>query len=886
MRKIESPHNIDAELVVKLLHSDQHLGLQNPEVEKRRLEFGSNELTAKTHRSILQILLAQFLNLLVWVLVAASILALIFGEYLDSIAIGIVIVINAIIGFIMELQAQRSMDALKKLSQTVARVYREGELKLISASGLVPGDIIYVEAGDMVPADSRLLQENDLAVSEAALTGESIHVNKDTEALSVKMAIADQTNMLFKGTMVTRGNGKAIVVFTGKSTELGHIAALTSATEDEITPLEKKLAVLSRKLIGLTIILALALILIGLIQVRSIYLLVETSIALAIAAIPEGLPIVATIALARGMLKLADQRVIVKQLSAVETLGETDVILTDKTGTLTKNELLPDSIIFLFDTISDIWENAALAIVDQHLSKSTPFHHLIKVSTLCNNALLADGENNKDIGDPLEIALLKMVDRYGFNTSNMRKAYPRIKEIPFDSHTKMMGTLHKARDRNGYLVCIKGAVEVVVAESDYILTREGKKPFTDKQIWLDREDELAAAGLRVLALAYAVINEAKDDFFQNLNFIGLIAFLDPPRKEIKDAVATCHQAGIRVLMLTGDHPETAKNIATRVGMITKSDEKVWHGNQLEDMNDLTMEKQIELKEINVFARVTPPQKLDIVKFYQKSGATVAMIGDGVNDTPALKKADIGIAMGKRGTEAAKEVADLVLKDDAFTSIVFAIRQGRGIFENIRHFVVYLLSCNLSEILLVAMAFFTNLPLPLLPLQILFINMVTDVFPAFALGMGPGPEDVMMMPPRSKNSPIIDKEMWKAIVVYAISITMASFGALIYADIVLNASPVLANNFAFYTLILAQLWHVFNISASNKSFFFNEITHNKYIWWSLFTSITIVVLAYYIPVISDVLHLVYFPIDYIVYVLVFSMLPVIIVQLLKRFNMVV
>lgn len=880
-------HALSHHTLSEQLQSDLDRGLAQHEVVKRLRQFGHNILETQDRRSLINIFFAQFVNPLVWVLVVAAGLAFLFQEWLEGLAVIVVIFINAGIGAFMEAQAVRSMESLRKLSRTNARVIRDGRHQQLSATELVPGDVIYLEAGEMVPADCRLVEENNLSVTEAALTGESAQVSKDTTTLPLEVPLADRKNLIFKGTIATRGNAKAIVVATGKSTQLGQIAQLTQEADKEVTPLENKLNVLSRKLIGLTLILAVLVLLLGVLQGRGVYLMVETAIALAIAAIPEGLPIVATIALARGMLRLAKRQVIVKRLSAVETLGETEVIFTDKTGTLTENRLLPDTLAFDFGQAGVEFINDKLVFRDAaqvDLKKAFAFTQLRKVAALCNNASLGNDEG-ASTGDPLEIALLQFAAGIGQDFFKLQDHHPRVHEIPFDSDTKMMGTLHKHDQRSDYLVCIKGALEVVLEESDFVLTKEGKAPLVDRQKWIDQADSLAARGLRVLAFAYSEIDEPKEDFFQHLIFIGFIGFIDPPRTEIQGAIKTCQAAGIRVVMVTGDHPETARNIAQKIGLTHKEDALVVHGKSLKNMDEASPEDLLTWQSTNVFARVSPAQKLDLVKLYQKAGKTVGMTGDGVNDTPALKKADIGIAMGQRGTEAAKEVADLVLKDDAFTSIVMAIKQGRSIFENIRHFVVYLLSCNLSELLIVAAAFFSNLAMPLLPLQILFLNMVTDVFPAFALGVNRDIEQVMKQPVRGKNTAIISKSMWVSIVVYAISITIAVLGALLFATHKLDASEILANNFAFYTLILAQLWNVFNLPEAKIPFWSNEVTRNRYIWLALLASISIVIIAYYTPLLKEVLSLADFNLEYLGYILLFSVFPIFFIQLFKRLQLI-
>ncbi len=888
MQTLTAPHTISKTDLIKQLDTHAQSGLTAAAAKKRLQEYGYNQLEQHQSPSLFSIFIAQFISPLVWVLAFAAGLAFIFQEWLESAAIIGVIFINAGIGFFMEKQAIKSMDALRKLVQTYARVFRNGELQQVATIELVPGDILYLEAGDIVPADARLLEVHNLGVAEAALTGESTQVSKHTKEVALDATLADRKNQVFKGTMVSRGNGKAIITQTGKHTELGKIATLTQQATKETTPLEKKLNVLSHKLIWLTMILSAMVLVIGILQGRDLFLMIETAIALAIAAIPEGLPIVATIALAKGMLRLARHKVIVKKLSAVETLGETEVIFTDKTGTLTENKMHADTLLFEFDTGTIQFQQNQFKFTDSakaSLQNTFAFEQLQKVAALCNNASLYKNGNLKVVGDPLEVALLNFVVGGNVQPADLQNDFPRIQEIPFDSDTKMMGTLHKNGKRPDYLVCLKGALEVVLKESDYVLTKDGKVPLTDHQIWIDQSNKLAAKGLRILAFAYSEINKPKEDFSHNLIFIGCIGFIDPPRMEVKAAIETCRNAGIQVVMVTGDHPETAKNIAFKTGLIDTEQATAIHGKTLKKVEQLSEEELIKLFQTNVFARVSPAQKLDLVQLYQQAGKTVGMTGDGVNDTPALKKADIGIAMGQRGTEAAKEVADLILEDDAFTSIVVAIQQGRGIFANIRHFVVYLLSCNLSELLVVAAAFFSNLTLPLLPMQILFINMVTDVFPALALGMNRGADKVMEQAPRGKNEPIITSKMWTSIIVYALAITLSSLGALLFATYYLETDAQLANNFAFYTLILAQLWHVFNLPPANASFFKNVVTQNRYVWAAVTACLLIMGIAYFMPIMREVLNLGVFNLAYFGYVIGFSWLPVLLVQGFKRLGVI-
>lgn len=879
---------MSVEAVCEQLRVNPNRGLDKKEVQSRLLLFGKNEFEIDEGKSFFRILLDQFINPLAWVLLIAAALAFSFNEILEGVAVLVVIFINALIGFYMEWQASRSMAALRRLSETKANAFRNGALARINAAQLVPGDIVSLEAGDMVPADCRILLQTNLGIKEAALTGESTQVKKQTEALKGEVVLAERSNMLFKGTIVSRGNVRAVVVATGRATQLGTIAQLASSAQQVSTPLDQKLNKLSQRLILLTILLSAIIFFIGILQNRDIYLMAKTAIALAIATIPEGLPIVATIALARGMLRLARYQVIVKKLSAVETLGETQVIFTDKTGTLTENKLSVDTLVFEFGDTDVFFKNGQLHFQNtsnQELQNTFAFEQIRKVSVLCNNAtLIHQNEKEESVGDPLEIALLQFADHSGIDILQLRGDFPRIGEIPFDSDTKMMGTLNENGNRPDYLVCIKGALEIVLKESDFVLTGAGKKPLTNHEFWLKKADDLAKKGLRILAFAYSEIDHPKANFFNNLTFIGFIGFIDPPRYDIENSIKTCKDAGIRVVMVTGDHLETAKTIAKKTGLVENEASVALHGTELSDgmkNNSAEIEKILGC---NIFARVSPAQKLDLVSIYQNQGFIVGMTGDGVNDAPALKKADIGIAMGQRGTEAAKEVADLVLEDDSFSSIVMAIRQGRGIFQNIRHFVVYLLSCNLSELLVVAFAFLSNIAAPLLPLQILFLNMVTDVFPALAIGMNKESENVMQQPPRKRSESIINRRQWLSIIVYAICISASVLGLLFYANY-LGIDSKVTNNLTFYTLVLSQLVHVFNLPKSNQSFFINQITSNKYVWIAILICMAITLFAYYQPTMQRVLSLQTIGLNEFILVIPFGLLPVLLIQLLKRLGII-
>lgn len=871
---------IDLDEIIASYNTHFSNGLNKEEADRRLKIYGPNVLEQKKAKSVWQILIEQFVSPIIWLLIVAGIIAFIFGQIPEGVAIFIVIVVNALIGFFMEWQALRSMDELRKMGRAKTNVIRGGRREQIDSAELVPGDLIYLEAGDLVTADARLTVQHNLAIKEAALTGESAQVSKHTEILPENTVLADRENCVFKGTVVTRGNGRAVVVATGNETELGMISALAQKAKKEATPLDKRLKALCKKLIWLTLILTFLILVIGVMSGRDWMIMIKTAIALAVAAIPEGLPVIATITLARGMIKLARKEAIVKTLEAVQTLGETNVIFTDKTGTLTENEMYLETAVF---------ESGMVQVADyeRQPEKESRVNRanmelLLTIGVLCNDSSYHE-KDGKSSGDPIEIALLRSAYLITEDPENMQNGYPRIAEVPFDADIKMMGTLNRSEGK--YLICVKGATEAVLRKCANALDEDGEEIGIEfPEQWLETVDDLAAEGYRVLSFAYGISEEEPDheEFIQNLVFLGLGCFIDPARENVKEAMHACQDAGIKVVMVTGDHPETAGNIAEKVGLVENGRKAIKvNGEELWKVEKFDKEQKERLLSANIFARTNPSQKLDLVELYQKNNYIVGMTGDGVNDAPALKKADIGIAMGLRGTEAAKEVADIVLKDDSFSSIVLAIRQGRIIFRNIRIFVVYLLSCNLSEILVVGTASFLAIPLPLLPLQILFLNMVTDVFPALALGMSKGEEHIMKVPPRRPDEPIISKALWIATVSYGISMTIAVLGVEFIGLYLLHLPDATINNMTFYALILVQLWNVFNLPESRVSFFRNEVTKNKYVWMALLLSITIVAIAWVIVPAREALALTALkPLHWAIIGAV-SLVPTLLIQFFKR-----
>lgn len=871
LKTFQNAHGCTVDEVLSQLDSNQDAGLTSKEAEKRLLLSGENILEKQKKKSLLLVLTEQFIDPIIYILSAAMVLAFLFQEWMEGFAVLFVILMTTLIGFFMELQAIRSVEALQKLAPAMCMVLRNSVRQVIESRFLVPGDIIYFELGDVIPADARIIDSNGLALKEASLTGESIQVEKFTEQIAENTPLADQKNMVFSSTIVSRGTGKAVVTATGRFTQIGQISDLTHGAEKMRTPLEKKLNRLSRKLIWLTLILAAITAVSGYIQGKDWVLMIKTGIALAVAAIPEGLPIVATIALARGMLRLSKQNVIIKKLESVETLGEIGVICTDKTGTLTENKMAVQRVIVQNDIVKELDTSQSFPTSNELIQK------LFQVCVLCNNA----GLNEHQTGDPIETALIEFVRFHEGDPEKLREAFPRLEEIPFDTEKKKMTTLNKCK--NLVLVCVKGAMETLIEHCNSIHTTNGIIALTGKKQWLDKTEEMASIGLRTLALAYKSIEDISQEYSEDLILLGVVGFEDPPRKDVSQAVKAYHYAGVKVVMVTGDHPQTARKIGEDIGLFANQTgtEIVIYGPEVGDFDKMSGPEREKVLNATIFARMVPEQKLNLIKLYQNNNLVVGMLGDGVNDAPALKKADVGIAMGIRGTEAAKEVADVILMDDKFTSTELAIRQGRNIFENIRHFVVFLLSCNLAEIVAVAIASISNLPLPLMPLQILFLNLVTDVFPALALGMGKGNENVMKQPPRPSDEPIITNEHWRSLAIYSFSITIAVIGITWYAHSFKNYDSTLVNNMAFYTLILGQLFNVFNLPSRKTSFIYNEVTRNKWVWGAIILSVLIVVVAYQIPFLNLMLSLVPLSLEQLTMTFVFGTIPVVLTQIIKR-----
>ncbi|MEB3359222.1 MAG: cation-transporting P-type ATPase [Synechococcales bacterium] len=870
-------------------------GLSNDEVRQRQEQFGANRLEQKQRRSAWKILIEQFKSPIIGLLAAAAVLAFAFQEWIEGVAVIIAILLNTVIGFVTELRAVRSMEALQKLSKSKARVRRGGDVQEISAEELVPGDILVLDSGDLIPADARLLEASKLQVDESPLTGESLPVTKTTDPIDEngeEVPLADQKNMVFKGTAITRGSGEAVVVAIGMKTELGHISELTQQAEEESTPLEKRLDQLGRRLIWVTLLLAVVIAIAGVVGGKDTATIIKTSIALAVGAVPEGLPIVATVALARGMRRMADRNALINRLSAVETLGATSVICTDKTGTLTENRMTVRRIVTASGDIEV--SGTGLEVEESEFNRGDEtiqpqedetVRSLLEVGLFCNNAAIPQesaNDEDKVIGDPMEVALLVAGAKADLWRHELVQDRPEEREVAFDPDLKMMATVHHQNgsqngsrgngsrgngSSGGYYMAVKGAPEAVLANCSRFLDENGEaQPLDDnkRKEWRDRSKALAEEGLRILAFAQKTVQSPDAEPYEDLTLLGVVGLLDPPRQDVKKAIRACHEAGVRVIMVTGDQPITARNVGKAVGLVGDQDAQAVKGKELRPLEELDSGEQARLQQASIFARVSPEQKLNLIALHQKDGAIVAMTGDGVNDAPALKKADIGVAMGQRGTQVAREASDMVLQDDAFSTIVAAIEQGRAIFRNIRKFTVYLLSGNMGEIIAVAVASLLPVPLPLTPLQILFINAINDVFPALALGVGPGNPGLMHRPPRKAGEAVLRDDEWWAIGIYGLIIALTGLGALFLVLRAFGFEETQAVTVSFLTLTFARLWHVFNMrddvsddtrkTRPLREVFNNEVTRNRYIWGALLICSCLLTGAVYLPGLSDILEL--------------------------------
>lgn len=886
---------LENEEVPSKLSTDLEKGLSSELAKERLKSHGYNELISKEGPTIWQMLLSQFQDFLVLILIGASLVSALIGEVTDSVVIILIVVLNATLGVVQEFKANKALEALKKMAAPEAKVIRDGKIIEIPARELVPGDLVILEAGNYVPADLRLVESVNLKIEEASLTGESVPVEKNAEIVfNNDVPLGDRSNSAFMSTVVTYGRGKGIVVETGMNTEIGLIAEMLESYEEESTPLQKKLAELG-KILGIASLAICGIVFIlGLIRGVPILEMFMTAVSLAVAAIPEGLPAIVTIVLALGMQRMVKRHSIIKKLHAVETLGSTTVICSDKTGTLTQNEMTAQKV-FVNGNVYSISGEGYKTQGEFTLNGKTidpladpDLKMLLTIGALCNDAKLEESGSDGDktcriIGDPTEGCLVVGAAKACMCLEELNKSRPRLQEIPFDSDRKRMTTFHPYED--GYIACIKGAPDVMLNLSNRILKNGEILDLTeaDREQILEINHEMASQALRVLAFAFKLENELPKDpkpeeVEKDMIFVGLVGMIDPARPEAKEAIEICKQAGIRPVMITGDYKDTAEAIARDLGMLDETS-KVLTGTDLDAMSDEELVAVAD--QVSVYARVSPVHKLRIVEAIKQNNHIVAMTGDGVNDAPALKKADIGVAMGITGTDVAKETADMILTDDNFASIVAAVEEGRVIYANIRKFIFFLLSCNIAEILIIFVAMLVGLPIPLKPIQLLWLNLLTDAFPALALGMEAKEPDIMEKPPRNPNEPIMDHRMKVQIAIQSIFMTMAVLGVFTFA---LNTSSNLqvAQTYAFATLIFSELLRAYTSRSETLSVFKIGVFSNKYMVGGTFISFLLLLLVIYVPALREIFDTVKLSIyDWDIIVL-FGMIPFIAAEVSKIF----
>lgn len=871
------------ESIISELSSDIDNGLNPREVKIRLSKYGENCLPVHARKTKLQILTEQLANPILYILAIAALLTYFFGNWLETLTVGIVIIITLLIGFFMELSAIRSLELLRNIGQMECRVLRSGKIQKVPSTKIVPGDILIFGIGDIIAADTRLTITENLEIKESILTGESIPVSKSAKTLEQNIPISQQKNMAFKGTMVSRGSGKGIVVATGPETVLGEIQSLGVSAQENSTPLDKKLNQLGRRLIWITLVFVLPITLLGILKGRDLLGMVEIGIALSVATIPEGLPVVVTIALARGMLRLSKKQVVIKEMEAVEVLGSITMVATDKTGTLTEDNMMVDTIAIEGRLLQQLNQNNRKWTKDK--TNKTALDKLILTSVLCNDIILGASQSYYD---SIDLGLLRFVQKLGEDPKMIREKYPELYRLPFDEDKKLMVTVNRTSPSSS-AVFVKGALEKIAPLCKWQYNNGTIVPLNDIHSWHRFEEQMSATGLRTIAMAFKNqkgTKVKKENLCNNLILIGLVGFMDPARSDVKEIMGIYDKAGVRVVMMTGDHPRTAQKIAEDIGLmkVNKQENNLMQGKELDTLDINTSGNKQRLLDTKVFARVTPKQKLDLIAFFQEQNNVIGMFGDGVNDVPALIKSDIGVAMGKRGTEAAREAADIILKDDRFAAVELAIRQGRIIYGHIRQFLVYLLSCNLAEIIIVGVAALINLPSPLLPIQILFLNLVTDIFPALALGFGKGEQGVMDRPPRKARAPIMTSLHWQSTFLYGISITCSVLGVTLFSHYSLHLSPQQINNLAFYTLIIAQLLNVFNMPQRQVSIFINEVTNNPWVWGAIILCIGITLFTYLVPSTAKALSLVAISWSELRWTLLFGGLSLILSQFLKRLRL--
>ncbi|GJL60370.1 MAG: ATPase [Nitrospirales bacterium] len=837
-------HTLSIPDVTQRLEVNPQTGLSTREARRRTRRYGHNTIPEHRQRSLTRIFIDQFTDFMILVLIGAAIVSGMLGQRMDALAIIIIVVLNGIIGFVQEYRADRAMQAIKKLATPTTRVQREEQVVPLSTLDLVPGDIVLLEAGDLIPADLRLVEAVQFKVDESALTGESVPVDKQTAPLDdPNLSLGDRRNMAYKGTLMTYGRGTGVVIGTGLHTELGKIASLLHKDEDIKTPLQQRLTVFGRRLALAVLAICIVLFAVGVLRGEPPVLMFLTAVSLAVAAIPEALPAVVTISLALGARKMAKKQALIRRLPAVETLGSVTYICSDKTGTLTQNSMRVEQI----SVAGDILSPSASKQPGLEADLQNPIHLFFMALALNNDAKAQTG--GPTLGDPTEIALYLAASKAGYDKDPLEATNPRIQELPFDSDRQCMTTLH--RTPQSVISFTKGSPEKLLPLCESMLTQTGPDCLPTERL-LEQAEHMANEGLRVLAVAYHHWDEAPSKITpsvveRQLTFLGFAGMMDPPREEAAQAVALCQSAGITPVMITGDHPGTAKAIASRVGVI-KQETTVVTGQNLEHRSPEELSHLVE--QTRVYARITPAQKIAIVKSLQTRGEFVAMTGDGVNDAPALNQANIGIAMGQTGTDVAREASDMILLDDNFATIVTAVRDGRRIYDNIRKFVKYTMTSNSGEIWTIFLAPLFGLPIPLLPIQILWINLVTDGLPGLALALEPEERNIMQRPPRPPNESIFAGGLWQHILWVGLLMGGVSLATEMWAY---EADLGQWQTMVFTVLTLSQMGHVLAIRAEQDSFLQRGPLSNPLLLGAVLLTFVLQMATIYVPFLNPVFH---------------------------------
>jgi P-type Ca2+ transporter type 2C len=859
-------------------------GLSVDDVHARQQEFGPNQLAEGAKVSLLTVFLNQFRDFMIVVLLAATLISGLLGEYTDAITIIAIVVLNGILGFVQEVRAERSLAALKELTAPSAKVRRQNKVDQVAARDLVPGDIVLLEDGDRVPADGRILVSNVFYVEESALTGESVPSSKQAGIIVVLDAnIGDRKNMVYMGTMVTRGKAEIIVTGTGMNTEMGKIADLMQNSEDTLTPLQKRLDQLGKLLVWVSLGITLLVVVTGVLRGHNVYEMFLAGVSLAVAAIPEGLPAIVTIALALGVQRMIKRHAIVRKLPSVETLGCATVVCSDKTGTLTQNRMTVQRVFAdgTWVTVSGGgYDPTGEFIVDDNAIlplKRPALRSLIEIAATCNNAymVLVDGDKDQRWtvqGDPTEGALLVMAKKAGFD--NPESVYTRVGEMPFDSERKLMSVLVKSGDE--VFVFVKGAPDVLMGRCTraFVGGREELLSNNLKKQIAGANQLMASHALRNLAFGYRKFRSVEmaksvSDWESELVFVGLCGMIDPPRVEVESAIQLCRSAGVRTVMITGDHQETAAAIAHQLNILPENG-RILTGSEIDKIDDTQLAQIAPLT--YVYARVSPEHKLRIVRALQANGEIVAMTGDGVNDAPAIKQADIGISMGQMGTDVAKEASALILSDDNFATIVAAVEEGRGIYDNIKKFIRYLLASNVGEIVTMFFAMLAGLPLPLLPIQILWVNLVTDGLPAIALGVDSAEPDIMQRPPRNVNEGIFARGMGTKILSRGILIGLVTLAVFVYAMRTNPSDLSRAQTMAYATLTMSQLILVFDCRSLEGGIFKRNIFGNIWLILAVASSVGLFLLTLYVPALQVPFHTVRLDVREWIMILVAAAIP--------------